>query len=67
MDECGYTGQDLLSAEQPIFTMATFRADEEECRALKRKFFADVRADELKLARRRAQREMIPRIRAIRV
>lgn len=62
MDECGYTGQDLLSVEQPIFTMVTFQAGEEDCQAFKKAFFATVQADELKFAklvRHRKQRQMI--------
>src|SRR5579875_2811186 len=62
MDECGYTGQDLLSTEQPIFTMASLQASEEDCQAIKRAFFATVQAGELKfskLTRQYRQRETI--------
>lgn len=62
VDECGYTGQDLLNRDQPIFVLASICASEEQCQELKRKFFGEVNASELKhstLRRYAKQRRMV--------
>jgi hypothetical protein len=48
LDECGYTGEDLLNSEQPIFTLATINFSETRCKELKYDFFKPVSASELK-------------------
>jgi hypothetical protein len=48
MDESGYAGQDLLNTEQPVFALATLNCTEERCQELKKTFFKEVKADELK-------------------
>lgn len=62
VDECGYTGPDLLSTDQPVFVLASLGASEEECRAFRERFFDGVSADELKhsaLCRRERGRKRI--------
>ena len=48
LDECGYTGEDLNSSEQPTFSLATLCAEEELCKTLKTEFFSKVNSLELK-------------------
>lgn len=60
LDECGYTGEDLFNAEQPIFTIATISLPEHECESLKLTHFSRTRMPELKhkvLARTRPGRK----------
>jgi len=62
VDECGYTGQDLLSCEQPVLSIASLNCGERRSSELKAKFFEQVRAAELKhvsLAKRPAQQRMV--------
>jgi len=62
IDECGYTGQNLLDTVQPIFTLASLNLSESDCINLKNKFFGRVKSVELKyssLSRRPNQQEMI--------
>jgi hypothetical protein len=62
VDECGYTGPDLLDGAQPVFVLGSIAASEAECDALKQRFFGGVQAPELKhsnLARRPRGRKMI--------
>lgn len=62
IDECGYTGQNLLDTEQPLFTLASLQLSEEECKKLKHEFFQDVKSVELKyssLKRKPKQQELI--------
>jgi hypothetical protein len=62
LDECGYTGEDLLNPEQPIFTLASLNLPESDCQELKRTFFSNVKSTELKyssLSRRPRQQQMI--------
>lgn len=62
VDECGYTGPDLLDKQQPVFVLASIAATEAECREIKTRFFKGVRASELKhsgLARRDSGQKMI--------
>ncbi|MFB2897175.1 DUF3800 domain-containing protein [Aerosakkonemataceae cyanobacterium BLCC-F50] len=62
LDECGYTGEDLLNPEQPIFTLASLNLPESDCQELKRTFFSNVQSTELKyssLSRRPRQQQMI--------
>lgn len=48
MDESGYTGEDLMNSDQPIFTLATLGCSEQDCQAYKATFFNKVQAPELK-------------------
>lgn len=48
LDEAGYTGQNLLDSEQPVFTLSSLCCSEEFCEELKQKFFGKVKANELK-------------------
>jgi len=48
LDESGFTGQDLLNSEQPVFTIATLNYPETTCQQLKANFFNNVRSVELK-------------------
>ena len=48
LDECGYTGDDLIDAEQPTFAIATHSFSEDESTGLKQRFFSAVQAPELK-------------------
>jgi len=48
LDESGFTGQDLLNSEQPVFTVATLNYPETICQQLKANFFNNVRSVELK-------------------
>jgi len=48
LDESGYTGQDLLNAEQPFFAIASLRLDEVQSQELKQNFFGRIQAKELK-------------------
>jgi hypothetical protein len=62
LDECGYTGQNLLDTEQPVFTLASLCLSESDCHDLKVNFFSNVQSEELKytsLSRRPRQQEMI--------
>lgn len=62
LDECGYTGQDLLNRDQPFFTLASLNLPESNCQELKKTFFSKVQAVELKyssLSRRPKQQRMI--------
>jgi len=58
LDESGFTGQDLLNSEQPVFTIATLNYSETTCQQLKSNFFNTVRSAELKhSALRRSPRQ----------
>lgn len=35
LDESGYTGEDLIAPEQPVFVICTHSIDEPTCAALK--------------------------------
>lgn len=62
LDESGYTGEDLLRSEQPIFVICTHSIDEATCGAIKARHFAGVQATELKhsrLAARPAQAKLL--------
>jgi hypothetical protein len=62
LDESGYTGHDLYSADQPVFVIATLNIPEDTCKALKTAYFHGVRAGELKhaaLAKRPNQQDMV--------
>ena len=62
LDESGYTGQDLLNPEQPIFTLASLNLSESDCKELKDRFFSKVQSTELKyssLSRKPRQQQMI--------
>lgn len=55
LDESGYTGRDLLNAEQPFMVLSALFITEEEASSLRSKYFQNIQADELKhktLARR---------------
>lgn len=62
LDECGYTGEDLLNADQLVFVICTHAIDEDYCRDIKAKHFRQVNARELKhsqLCRRPRQQRMV--------
>jgi hypothetical protein len=48
IDETGFTGQDLMAADQPIFVQATNNLTDDETNKLIAKHFNGVRAEELK-------------------
>ena len=48
IDESGYTGEDLMNSDQPIFALATLNLSENDCRELKERFFKKVKSPELK-------------------
>jgi hypothetical protein len=50
MDESGYTGADLLNADQPVFVVASATVDDETARHLQDAAFAGVQMPELKHA-----------------
>ncbi len=53
VDESGYTGFDLLNADQPAFALASLQFSEEESRELRHRFFGAVGSAELKHSRLR--------------
>lgn len=62
LDESGYTGEDLIGPDQPVFVICTHSIDEATCAALKARHFAGVKATELKhskLAARPRQAKML--------
>ncbi|BDQ35121.1 DUF3800 domain-containing protein [Pseudodesulfovibrio portus] len=48
IDECGFTGEDLVNNEQPVYTIASLAIEEGYAQKLKKDFFSEVRTDELK-------------------
>lgn len=50
IDECGYTGDDLFDATQPVFAVATHALPDDECSRYVKSFFGSVKASELKHA-----------------
>lgn len=58
-DECGYTGEDLLSNDQKTFVVASICLEELDCIELKQRFFGTIRAKELKhsLVQRRPKQQ----------
>lgn len=48
MDESGYTGEDLMNSDQPLFALATLCCSEQKCSDYKTEFFSKVQAPELK-------------------
>jgi hypothetical protein len=62
LDECGYTGEDLLNKDQPFFALASLSLPEEDCVNLKNHFFGKVNSREIKhssLAKSRAQQQLV--------
>jgi Protein of unknown function (DUF3800) len=62
LDESGYTGDDLLDAAQPVFTLATHALSEGECKLLRDAHFGRLQVDELKhanLQRRGANQRLL--------
>jgi Protein of unknown function (DUF3800) len=62
IDECGYTGEDLLNSDQSIFTLASLYLSESDCKGLRERFFKNVKSHELKhkmLVKYPRQRRMI--------
>lgn len=62
LDECGYTGEDLLNIDQPLFVLASHDIEEELCKDLKWHFFGRVESKELKhssLSKRPSQQKMV--------
>jgi hypothetical protein len=57
MDESGFTGEDLLQPEQPVFVHVATSLSDQECAALVNDHFSGVQSRELKhknLARRQS-------------
>lgn len=48
LDECGYTGEDLLNKEQPIFVLASLACDEQTAKEIKNEYFGNFQGDTLK-------------------
>jgi hypothetical protein len=62
IDETGFTGEDLLAIDQPIFVQATTNYDAAETEELIYRFFGGVKADELKhgaLSRKPAHQQRV--------
>ena len=62
LDDCGYTGSNLLDLEQPIFSLASLNCSEETCKEIKQRFFSKVQAEELKytkLSKLSSQQKML--------
>lgn len=62
LDECGFTGEDLFNADQPIFVLASTNIPEEVCKGFLNKHFGIVQAKELKhsnLSKRPKQQDMV--------
>ena len=62
IDECGYTGPDLLNKDQQIFVVASHNFNEQTSKELKTIFFSEVKARELKhssLSKRPNQQKMV--------
>ncbi len=57
MDESGYTGPDLLSLDQPIFTLASLNYTEAGCQKLLEDFFGAISATDLKHPRKSRAKE----------
>jgi hypothetical protein len=53
VDESGFTGEDLLSADQPVFAHATVDLDSAEAQKIVSSIFVGINAKELKYARLR--------------
>ena len=70
LDESGYTGQDLLNSEQPIFLGASTNLPDDVAASLVRECFPNVRARELKHSqlckRERGQDQIVRLLRSIR-
>lgn len=69
LDECGYTGDDLINADQPVFVLASNNLQEDEASQLLKEHFGDVQSTELKHAvlssRPKGQSRVVSFIRAI--
>ncbi|MBK6697231.1 MAG: DUF3800 domain-containing protein [Myxococcales bacterium] len=48
IDECGFTGENLLDRAQPVFVLASHAVDEQRCAELKTRHFCESAASELK-------------------
>lgn len=48
IDECGYTGDNLIDEEQPFFVLASIDFSADECKTYKNEFFDKVKSLELK-------------------
>ena len=70
MDESGFTGEDLLRPEQPVFVHVSTCLSDEECAALSRDYFSGVQGNELKhknLSRRQSgQSRIVDFVKAVR-
>lgn len=70
MDESGFTGEDLLHPEQPVFVHVSTCLSDEECAALAKDHFSGVQGNELKhknLSRRpTGQRRIVDFVKAVR-
>jgi hypothetical protein len=62
VDETGFTGEDLLAAEQPLFVQATVNYSKDETQKIVGEIFINVQSDELKhknLSRKTAHQDRI--------
>lgn len=62
LDECGYTGEDLLNEQQPIFVLASMICSQQKAQAIKDEFFSDFKGEVLKhsvLKRKKRNQEAI--------
>lgn len=48
LDESGYTGEDLINKDQPVFVLASNVLTDEECQEFFREIFKDIKTGELK-------------------
>lgn len=55
IDECGFTGEDLINEDQPVYTIASLAVTESYAQKLKKEFFNEVKTDELKHTQLRKQ------------
>src|SRR5712692_4988566 len=47
-DESGFTGEDLLNSDQPLFVSASTNAEDSFCLDIRQRFFSKVQSKELK-------------------
>lgn len=62
LDECGYTGEDLLNKDQPFFVLASMLCDDQTAKSARRSFFSDFQGQTLKhsvLKRKKRNQEAV--------
>lgn len=69
IDESGWTGDNLISSEQPVFVVASHQIPEAECRLLIDTYFSHIKANEIKHSdirkRKRSQQGMLDLVKEI--